>query len=70
MIIDKSILKKNDQRAMIISRERLIIKENDSHDMPLLLSIVLLIFTHNLVMSLIGHMGHMCKDVYNQIFDS
>ena len=55
MIIDKSILKKNDQRAMIISRERLIIKENDSHDMLLLLLIVPLIFTHNLVISLIVH---------------
>ena len=55
MIIDKSILKKNDQRAMIISRERLIIKENDSHDMLLLLLIVPLIFTHNLVIRLIVH---------------
>ena len=55
MIIDKSILKKNDQRAMIISRERLIIKENDSHDMLLLLLIAPLIFTHNLVISLIVH---------------
>ena len=55
MIIDKSILKKNDQRAMIISRESLIIKENDSHDMLLLLLIVPLIFTHNLVISLIVH---------------
>ena len=55
MIIDKSILKKNDQRAMIISRERLIIKENDSHDMLLLLLIVPLIFTHNLVISFIVH---------------
>ena len=55
MIIDKSILKKNDQRATIISRERLIIKENDSHDMLLLLLIVPLIFTHNLVISLIVH---------------
>ena len=55
MIIDNSILKKNDHRAMIISRERLIIKENDSHDMLLLLLIVPLIFTHNLVISLIVH---------------
>ena len=55
MIIDKSILKKNDQRAMIISRESLIIKENDSHDMLLLLLIVPLIFTHNLQISLIVH---------------
>ena len=55
MIIDKRFLKKNDQRAMIIFRESLSIKENDSHDKLLLLSIVPLIFTHDLVMSLIGH---------------
>ena len=47
---------KNDQRAMIISRECLTIKENDSHDMLLLLLIVPLIFTLNFIMSLIGHM--------------
>lgn len=47
---------KNDQRAMIISRVSLTIKENDSHDMLLILLIVPLIFTLNFVMSLIGHM--------------
>ena len=60
MIIDKRILMKNDQRAMIISRESLTIKENDSHDMLLLLLIVPLIFTLNFVMSLIGQMY--CED--------
>ena len=55
MMIDKRILMKNDQRAMIVSRESLAIKEYDSHDMLLLLLIVPLIFTHDLVMSLIGH---------------
>ena len=60
MIIDKRILMKNDQRAMIISRESLTIKDNDSHDMLLLLLIVPLIFTLNFVMSLIGQMY--CED--------
>ena len=54
-IIDKRILKKNDQRTMIVSRESQAIKENDSHDMLLVLLIVPLIFTHDRVMSLIGH---------------
>ena len=55
MIIDKRILMKNDQRAMIISRESLTIRDNDSHDMLLLLLIVPLIFTLNFLTSLIGH---------------